>query len=50
MAVFTPKIAIANLALVLYYVLPNIVTFFLTLTLLGLLISPETLSSILQCE
>jgi hypothetical protein len=48
MAPFTPKIAITNLALILYYILPNLTTFVLTITLLGLLISPDTLRTFFQ--
>lgn len=48
MALLTQKIAIANLALLLYYLSPNFSTFALTLLLLGLVISPQTLTQIFQ--
>lgn len=50
MAVFTQKIAIANLALILYYLLPNFATFALTILFLGLILSPQALTNIFQSE
>ena len=42
------KLAIANIALIAYYLLPNFTTFALMLLFIGLTVSPQIFTNILQ--
>jgi hypothetical protein len=48
MAVPIQKLAVANLALIAYYILPNLTTFVLTLLTVALAASPQFLTDMLK--
>ena len=48
MAVPIQKLAVTNLALIAYYILPNLTTFALALFIVALTVSPQSLINILQ--